>query len=202
MMQNKKKIIGITGGIGCGKSVVMDILEQEYKAYVILSDLVGHDLMKPGAVNYNGIVAAFGTDILLENGEIDRKKLGSIVFSDKEKLQILNGITHPNIFKETQRRIKEAVENPIYDMVCLESALLLETEFVDYCTEVWYIYADKEVRIERLIAGRGYTREYCETVMAKQKNEDLYREKSDVVINNSGSVEETRQEVKRIVLSK
>lgn len=191
----KKQVIGITGGIGCGKSVVMSILEEEYGAYVLLSDLVGHELMIPGAVNYNGIVEAFGTDILLENGEIDRKKLGSIVFGNPEKLALLNSITHPNIMKEIRGRIDAALANPVYQMVCLESALLFETELADYCDQTWYVYADEEVRINRLIAGRGYTREYCVSVMKKQKNEEYYRKKANVVIDNSGDTCKTRSQI-------
>lgn len=195
----KKQVIGITGGIGCGKSVVMSILEEEYGAYVLLSDLVGHELMIPGAVNYNGIVEAFGTDILLENGEIDRKKLGSIVFGNPEKLVLLNSITHPNIMKEIRDRIDAALANPAYQMVCLESALLFETELADYCDQTWYVYADEKVRIERLIAGRGYTREYCEMVMGKQKGTDSYREKADVILDNSGDMENTKEQIRFIV---
>lgn len=191
----KKQVIGITGGIGCGKSVVMSILEEEYGAYVLLSDLVGHELMIPGAVNYNGIVEAFGTDILLENGEIDRKKLGSIVFGNPEKLALLNSITHPNIMKEIRGRIDAALAKPVYQMVCLESALLFETELADYCDQTWYVYADEEVRINRLIAGRGYTREYCVSVMKKQKNEEYYRKKANVVIDNSGDTCKTRSQI-------
>lgn len=191
----KKQVIGITGGIGCGKSVVMSILEEEYGAYVLLSDLVGHELMVPGAVNYNGIVETFGTDILLENGEIDRKKLGSIVFGNPEKLVLLNSITHPNIMKEIRDRIDAALANPAYNMVCLESALLFETELADYCDQTWYVYADEQVRIERLIAGRGYTREYCVSVMNKQKNEEYYRKKANVVIDNSGDMCNTRAQI-------
>ena len=96
----KKQVIGITGGIGCGKSVVMDILEKEYGAAVILADTVGHDLMKPGEVNYNRIIDYFGTDILSNDGAIDRKKLGAIVFGNQENLEALNQITHPNIIGE------------------------------------------------------------------------------------------------------
>lgn len=191
----KKQVIGITGGIGCGKSVVMSILEEEYGAYVLLSDLVGHELMVPGAVNYNAIVETFGTEILLENGEIDRKKLGSIVFGNPEKLALLNSITHPNIMKEIRNRIDAALSDSAYQMVCLESALLFETELADYCDQTWYVYADEEVRINRLIAGRGYTREYCVSVMNKQKNEEYYRKKANVVIDNSGDTCKTRAQI-------
>ncbi len=198
-IQMKKQVIGITGGIGCGKSVVMDILEKEYGAAVILADTVGHDLMKPGEVNYNGIIDYFGTDILSNDGTIDRKKLGAIVFGNQENLEALNQITHPNIIGEIKRRIDCSLSNPSIPFVCLESAILLDTNLHELCDSIWYIYAREDVRIERLIAGRGYTKEYCKSVMAKQVNESLYREKSDVIIDNSGSVEETKEQLRAVL---
>ena len=194
-----KQVIGITGGIGCGKSVVMDLLEKEYGAAVILADTVGHDLMKPGAINYNGILERFGTDILLENGEIDRKKLGALVFGNQDNLNALNQITHPNIINEIQSRINTYLKDDAVTFVCLESAILFDTGLDKLCDTTWYVYANEKVRIERLMAGRDYTEEYCKTVMAKQTGEDVYREKSDIVIDNSGSVNDTRLQIKEIL---
>ena len=194
-----KQVIGITGGIGCGKSVVMDLLEKEYGAAVILADTVGHDLMKPGAINYNGILERFGTGILLENGEIDRKKLGALVFGNQNNLTALNQITHPNIINEIQSRIDTYRKDDSVSFVCLESAILFDTGLDKLCDTTWYVYANEKVRIERLMAGRGYTEEYCKTVMAKQTGEDVYREKSDIVIDNSGSVDNTRMQLKEIL---
>lgn len=194
-----KKVIGITGGIGCGKSVVMSLLEEKYKAAVLLSDLIAHDLMKPGEANYKAILETFGESLAGENGEIDRKQLGSIVFGNPEKLAVLNSITHPNVIKETQRRIELNSQKDEIDFICLESALLFDTELASLCDEIWYIYANEETRIERLIEGRGYTREHCLTVMGKQMQEDEFRRKSDHVIDNSGTVEETEKQIIEIL---
>lgn len=195
----KKQVIGITGGIGCGKSVVMDILEKEYGAAVILADTVGHDLMKPGEINYKGIVEGFGKEILADNGEIDRKKLGAIVFGNQDNLTALNQITHPNIISEIQNRIHIYLNSPNIPFVCLESAILLDTDLYKLCDTIWYVYAKEEVRMKRLIAGRGYTEEYCKSVMEKQKKEAVYRDKSDVIIDNSGSVEETKAQLMNLL---
>lgn len=197
----KKQIIGITGGVGCGKSVVMDILEKEYGAYVLLADSVGHELMKPGEANYNGIVEYFGTDILDENGEIDRRRLGARVFGYNTQLKALNDITHPNIINEIRNRLQSAMDNPEVPLVCLESAILLDTELHTFCDTIWYVFANEEVRIERLMAGRGYTEEYCKMVMYKQKGEDFYKNKSNVIIDNSGSVEETIRQLAELLKS-
>ena len=94
------KVIGVTGGVGSGKSVVLSILEKDYHAETILADLVAHDLMQPGGKSYEDIVEAFGDGILNDDGTIDRVKLGNIVFHDAEKLQKLNAITHPNVKEE------------------------------------------------------------------------------------------------------
>lgn len=195
----QKKVIGITGGIGCGKSVVMSLLEEKYKAAVLLSDLIAHDLMKPGEANYKAILETFGQELVDETGEIDRKKLGTVVFSDAAKLKVLNQVTHPNIIEETKRRIEANRQNKDVDFICLESALLLDTDLVFLCDEVWYIYADREIRIERLMEGRGYTREHCLSVMAKQMPEDQFREKADEVIDNSGSVEATEAQILQLL---
>lgn len=197
----KKKIIGITGGIGSGKSVVMSLLEEKCNACVLLTDLIAHDLMKVGEANYNGILENFGTEILNENKEIDRKKLGAIVFQDAEKLALLSHITHPNVVTETIKQAKRALMEDSYEMVCIESALLFDTDLPEFCDETWYVYAEQEVRIERLMAGRGYTKEHCLSVIGKQKSEEIYKAQADVVINNSGSIEETWQKISEKLLS-
>ena len=108
MKQNKDriKVVGITGGVGSGKSVVMQMLEEEFGARVILADLVAHDLMEPGAISYEQIVENFGTEILAADGTIDRPALSGVVFSDPDKLSLLNQITHPNVKKEILSRIE------------------------------------------------------------------------------------------------
>lgn len=195
----KKKVIGITGGIGCGKSVVMELFKQEYGATVLLADTVGHELMEPGGVNYEGILARFGKEILREDGQIDRKKLGDCVFSDDSKLELLNQITHQNIIEEIKRRIQTGLNDPNIPFVCLESAILLTTDLANLCDEIWYVYAREEVRIQRLIAGRGYTEEYCKSVMEKQTSEEFYQKRADVILDNSGSVEETKQKLAQLL---
>lgn len=197
-----KKVIGITGGIGCGKSVVMDLLQQEYGAAVLLADTVGHELMEPGKINYEGILSKFGKEILNEDGQIDRKKLGACVFSDDSKLELLNQITHQNIIEEIKQRIQLGINDPKIPFVCLESAILLTTDLEKLCDEIWYIYAREEVRIQRLIAGRGYTKEYCKSVMEKQTPEAFYRERADVILDNSGNVDETKQKLAQLLCTR
>jgi len=183
----KKWILGITGGVGCGKSTVLDMLENEYGAFVIQADIVAHELMTPGQASYQAIVEHFGQVILAEDGSIDRKALGAIVFSDEEKLTLLNSLTHPAVKEEIRRRISER-----RCFIVIEAALLLEDHYDEICDEIWYIYADKEVRFERLAASRGYTREKSQSMMDNQMSEEELRRRCQAVIDNSGTLEETK----------
>ena len=130
------KVIGVTGGVGSGKSVILSILEKEYGAQTILADLVAHDLMEPGAKSYMEIVETFGDSILQEDGAIDRQKLGSIVFADEKKLEQLNGITHPNVKEEIKRRIAKIRKKGEASMIVLEAALLIESGYEDIYDEL------------------------------------------------------------------
>ena len=130
MKQNKKqndiKVVGITGGVGSGKSVVMNILKEKYGAEIILADLVAHDLMEPGQQNYLDIVEAFGEKVLAKDKTIDRPALAKLVFGDQEKLSRLNAITHPNVKKEIFQRIQRIPEKGDASFIAVEAALLLE----------------------------------------------------------------------------
>ncbi len=197
MMQNKKQVplIGITGGIGCGKSVVMDILKNDFDAAVIFADLVAHDLMQPGGESYQEIIREFGNEICDGQGAIDREKLSHVVFADKNKLAKLNAITHPLVLEEIRKRIRKASMQEGVSLVAVEAALLLESGIEDIFDQLWYVYADEETRIRRLFLGRNYTEEKSRSVMRKQKNEEEFRAACDLVIDNSGSVEETRVQI-------
>lgn len=184
----KPWILGITGGVGCGKSTVLDMLEKEYGAYVIQADLVAHELMEPGQTSYQAIVEHFGQAILDKDGHIDRKALGAIVFADEEKLELLNSLTHPAVKQEIRNRIKENPDK----FVVIEAALLLEDHYDEICDEIWYVYAEKEVRFERLAASRGYSREKSQAMMDNQMSEEELRRRCQAVIDNSETLEDTK----------
>lgn len=194
------KVIGITGGVGSGKSVVMNLLKEEYNAYLIFSDNVAHELMQIGGINYKAIIDTF-PDIKNEDGSINRQKLGAIVFHDEEKLQKLNEITHPNVIEELKSRIKKIKEENRYSFIALEAALLIEDEYDILYDELWYVYADMEVRIKRLEEGRGYTREKSISMIESQRPEKNFLEKCDKKINNSFSIDETKKELKKLFMS-
>lgn len=193
------KVIGLTGGVGSGKSLVAQILKEETGAELILTDDVGHIVTDKGGSAFEAVVERFGDEILSDTGEIDRKKLGDIVFSDKNAIQDLNSIVHP--------KVKEYIEEYISDRkekdgnIILESAILFETECDKYCDEVWYVYVARDIRIARLKESRSYSDEKCEAVMKSQKPDEFYISKSDRVIKNDGSVEELKEQLKQTELS-
>ena len=182
--------IGITGGVGSGKSEVLRFLEETYGAVILMADSIGHEQMEPGTCGYEEIKKAFGPGILAADGTIDRKALGAVVFPDSEKLARLNGIIHPNVARVIEERLREA-EKEGRELAVVEAAILLETGLDRLVDELWYIYADREVRIRRLMAGRGYTREKCLDIMGNQMDEASYRNACDVIIDNSNDWEET-----------
>lgn len=203
----KHCILGITGGVGSGKSTVLDILEKDYGAYVIQADRVAHELMEPGQASYQAIVEHFGQEILTEDGHIDRKALGTIVFADQEKLTLLNSLTHPAVKTEICRRILEQftkavlrerteqlsvtdVSNSVF--IVIEAALLLEDHYDQICDEIWYVFADREVRFQRLAESRGYSREKSQSMMEKQMSDEELRLRCQAVIDNSSTLEETK----------
>lgn len=201
MKQNKKYIpaIGITGGVGSGKSVVMDLLEKEFGAAVILADLVAHDLMEPGAISYRQIVNEFGTEILNKDGQIDRPSLSRIVFGQPEKLHILNAITHPNVKQEIMSRISQFRKEGKVPFIAVEAALLIEEGYDDLLDALWYVYVDEEIRIQRLKEGRGYSEEKSRSIMQQQLKEETFRNRCSCVIDNNGDVENVRKQLKAIL---
>ncbi|KUK10641.1 MAG: Dephospho-CoA kinase [Clostridia bacterium 41_269] len=186
-------VIGLTGGIASGKSLVSSILA-ELGAVVLDVDKVGHEIIKPNEPAYREIVEYFGRDILMDNGKIDRKKLGKMVFSDPKKLKVLNRITHYRI-RERVREILEKYKNDGVTVVVVEAALLFEMEMHEMVDEVWVVWANKKQQIERLIKRDGLTEEEAEKRIAAQLPPEQKVLRADRVIYNSGDVEDTKRQV-------
>ena len=195
------RIIGITGGIGTGKSTVLHMMEREVGVYIVETDRLVHTLMEPGQKAYEKIVDTFGTQILSEDGTIDRASLGKIVFGDARKLEQLNAIVHPAVKEYIMTDIDTKQKSGEVRFYVIEAALLIEDGYKAICDELWYIYVDREERIRRLIAGRGGERAKYEAVMENQATEDYYMENCDVVIHNEESLEKTANVVKELLSS-
>lgn len=192
------KTIGITGGVGSGKSEVLRFLEETYGAVVCEADKMAHRLQSRGTYCYEKIVEYFGEEILDPEKKIDRKKLGAVVFSDPEKLQFLNNLIHPEVKKCFLKQMEEESESGT-PLLVIEAALLLEEHYEEICDELWYIYAEKDVRVRRLKAARGYTEERCREIMQNQNPDEIFRKKCDRVINNSGSFADTKKQIEEIL---
>lgn len=192
------KIIGITGGVGSGKSSVLAYFEQKYGATICQADHVAWELQRQGEPCYKEIVKTFGGEILDDNLAIDRRKLGEIVFSDEEKLLALNAIMHPAVKQSILKQIASEKEKGTLLFV-LEAALLLEDNYDVICDELWYVYADEMVRRTRLKKARAYSDEKIDAIMAAQVSEEIYRKGCQKIIDNSGTFEETKAQLKEIL---
>lgn len=197
-------ILGITGGIGTGKSTVLDILKTEYSAYILEADKVAHLLMMPGKSAFNEIVATFGKDILTEDGEIDRNILGKRVMSESSSLEKLNSIVHPAVkeyiiqdISEKRRDLLNQSDNTEkQNLYVIEAALLIQDGYKEICDEIWSVITSEDIRIERLIASRGYTEEKAKSFIKNQASDEYFISNSDRVLYNNGSSEELMTAIK------
>ena len=190
-------ILGITGGVGSGKSKILYDLSNQYGAYIVETDKLAHRLMEPGQPIYAKIVDTFGREILAKEAPyaIDRAKFAQIVFADKGKLEQLNAITHPAVKTWIRKDIEEKKKRDIQIYV-IEAALLIQDGYKEICDEIWYIYADEATRTKRLMAQRGYTRERCQAMFRSQDGEVYYRTYADFTINNQFDYENSSKQLK------
>lgn len=191
------EVIGITGGIASGKTLVSKILT-DLGAYSINADLIGHQIYLPGKDPWKDIVATFGPDILKADQTVDRAKLGAIVFSDKEALKKLNRITHPRIVEEVKRDTAlQREKRGDQGHILLEAAILIEANWLFLANIVWVVVADKEVAIQRLQRDRNLSQEEAEKRLATQLSNDERVKYADLIIKNNSSIEELREQVER-----
>lgn len=191
MMQNRMKTVGITGGVGCGKSRILDWLEENVNCIVLKADSVAHEVEEPNHEAYEALVSLCGQGILRPDGFIDKEMFAKLIFGNDALLAQVNAIIHPAVKKEILKRIREADEEGIVDYFFVEAALLIEDGYEELLDEIWYIYADKEVRCDRLRSSRGYSDEKIDSIMEKQLSHEEFMVHSKVCIDNSGSFEDT-----------
>ena len=189
-------ILGITGAVGAGKSTIMNRLKEQYGAYTIQADQVGHLLMKKGQICYDAILKQFGEGILAENGEIDRKKLGEIVFSNRRLLLKLNNIIHPAVKQYILDQVEEKRQEGC-TLFVMEAALLLEEHYDAICDDLWYIYVNDEVRRARLKADRGYSDEKITEILENQLEDGIFRERCRYVVENNGDLNQTYEQINK-----
>lgn len=189
-------VLGITGGVGCGKSTLLSMLEKKKGAKVILADNLGHEVMEPGTECYEQIVALLGSSILDETGHIKRKKMAQIIYGDDEKRRQVNEIVHPSVKKEIKERIRMWQAEPL---VVVETALMFESGCDAYCDEVWGIFTDPEIRIDRLSKSRGYSREKSLSIMQKQMSYEELKQKCSHVLFNDEDPDKLWEQIKELL---
>ncbi len=190
------KVIGITGGVGAGKSTVLNILKNNFNSYIIMADEVSRKLCKKGNQAYEKLVDIFGDEILDDNGELNRAALAKIIFSQPNKRIVVNSIIHPLVKQEIVKKITELKIKEEYDYVFIEAALLIEDHYNVFCDEIWYIHVSEEIRRKRLKESRNYSDEKVTSIFKSQLSEDEFRRNSDFVIDNGESVDSTLKQIR------
>lgn len=192
-------VIGLTGGVGSGKSEAAHMLADIAQAEILLADNLGHLAMEKGTQGYRQIVEHFGEIILDEHREISRGTLAEIVFSKQKELQILNGIVHPIVKEHLKQYIDERKEQKGY--IVLESAIMFETGCDTLCDEIWYVFVPARVRKERLRQSRGYTEQKTEQIMKQQLEEEEFKNRCQIIIANEGSLDDLNNLLKNAFIS-
>lgn len=186
------KFIGITGGVGAGKSKILDYLASKPNVRVMLADEIAHELMEPGTDCYKKLYECFGSeDIYCGDGHFDRPKLAAVIFADKIKREKLNEIVHPAVKEYVKQQLDAERSAGMLHLLVLEAALLIEEHYDEICDELWYIDTSRENRRARLKASRGYSDAKVDQIFASQLSEEAYRSHCAVVIDNNGLPEET-----------
>lgn len=187
------RLVGLTGGIGSGKSTVAAMLS-EMGAFVIDADTVGHDVYRPGTEGFAQVVEAFGAGIVGEDGRVDRRVLGARVFADPAALARLNAIVHPLIRAELDRRVERALAAHPTSPVVVEAAIMLEAGW-RFFERIWVVVVSRETAIARVSASRGLSRAEVERRLDAQMSNEERRRHADRVIENDGDLEALRVQV-------
>jgi len=220
------RFIGITGGVGAGKSAILSYLAEKPKTKVMLADEIAHELMEPGTECYKKIVERFkGEDIFKEQvypseGEkkavlvdgtpempnesrcFDRGKLAQIIFGNPAKREEMNAIVHPAVKEYVRQQYALETEKGELELLILEAALLIEEEYDEICDELWYIYTSEENRRLRLKESRGYSDEKIDHIFKSQLSEQEFRESTQVTIDNNGDLDTTYQQIEKALRRK
>lgn len=192
MKQNKPFIVGVTGGVGAGKSTVLEYLKDRYGAYIIKADEVAKELLMPGNIANDAIRKIYPKELFLEDGTIKRQEMASYIFQHEEKRQEQNRIVFPMVKKRIQELIL-AYESA--EIIVIEAALLIEEHYDALCDVMWYIYSSENNRRERLRHSRGYSEERIELMMKSQLSHKEFMDGCDTMIDNDGSIDKTHEQI-------
>ena len=187
--------IGITGGVGAGKTAILDYLQVHYRCRVLVADRIAEELMQPGTSCYDALSALFASEDIYVDGDassgFDRGRLASVIFADAAKREALNAIVHPAVDVYVQEQVQAERKRGRLDLLVLEAALLIEKHYDEICDELWYIFTSEGNRRKRLMAGRGYSDEKTQQIIAAQLPEEAFRAACTEEIDNNGSRQES-----------
>jgi len=193
------KVIGITGGVGSGKSELLHYIKNHYPCEVVFADTLAKELQEPGQACFEPLTELLGKEILGEDGRIDKGKMADKIFGSRELLEKVNGLIHPIVISEILKKIEKAKKNGAIRFFFVEAALLIENGFDKICDEMWYIFAREDVRRKRLLVSRGYSEEKTDAIMKKQLSEEEFRAACQAVIDNSGSLSDSIRQLDQIL---
>ncbi len=190
-----KTVLGVTGGVGAGKSLILELLREEYGAEILQADRVCGELIENEGGAFGPIVRLLGEEVLDEAGRIDRKKMAQMIFNDDPLRQKVNRILHPATFREVCSRIRQSDAS----LAVYESALPQEARFREICDKVIYVYASEETRMRRLSKSRGYSEEKARSIMQAQMTEEEFKAFADASVINDGTVEEAKASLEQVL---
>ena len=193
------KVIGITGGIGSGKSALLSYIEENYNCKVILADLVAHQAMQPTGLCYVPLIELLSAEILDEDQNINHSKMALKIFQNPELRVKVNSIVHPAVKKMIISIMNEEKARNAIDFLFIEAALLIEDGYLNIVDEMWYVYAEESIRRKRLKEARNYLEEKIDSIIATQLTESDFRKHCEVVIDNSGSLSAACEQIDRIL---
>ena len=190
------KIIGITGGIASGKStVVAEIRKQGYQ--VIDADQIVHELQEKGGKLYQTLVEWLGNNILQENGELDRQKLGQVIFGNKEMMAKSSSLQNEIIRQELANRRNQLAQTE--EVFFMDIPLLIELDYMDWFDEVWLVYVDEKTQLDRLVMRNYYTRSEAQKRIASQMSTEAKKAYADKLLDNRGNLQALKEQVDRLL---
>ena len=196
------QVIGITGGVGAGKSAILEYLEQNYRVKNLVADKIARMLMEPGSECYQKLLKFLPVEVYNDDESINRAALSAAIFSSDELRIRVNEVMHPAVKEYILGQIAEQERMGILDYVIIEAALLIEEHYDSICDELWYVQTSEEVRKKRLMRSRGYSEEQVENMFRSQLSDKEYRKHCQVVIENNGTREETFYQVAQAIKNK
>lgn len=188
-------VIGITGGVGSGKSALLSYIKENYNCRILLADEAAHQVKEPGQPCYQELTKLLPKEVFHADGSIDKGRMAAAIFGSPKLLERVNQVIHPAVKAYIQKEIALERERKRIRFFFVEAALLIEDGYLNIVDEMWYIYAKETVRRQRLTDSRGYTKEKIQAIMDSQLTEEEFRQNCGTVIDNSGSFEDACRQI-------